>query len=121
MSPSAIFIIALICRFTSSLRSASLKAVPKALRLTDRGDISRPFVETSGTGILLIPGLGAYSGEGKPGGELGGVLIHEGCLRGGGVRGGEAAGTDGAGLGTALGGVEGDLGVAGGETCSPRS
>ena len=39
------------------------------------------------------------------------------------MRGGAAAGTEGAGLGAALGGVEGGLGLGGGdrETFSPRS
>ena len=39
------------------------------------------------------------------------------------MRGGAAAGTEGAGLGAALGGVEGDLGLAGGDrdTFSPWS
>ena len=79
------------------------------------------MVDTCNTGILGIPGLAAYSGEGKPGGDLGGVFIHEGYFLGGGVRGEAAAGTDGAGLGAPLGDVEGDLGAAAGETFSPRS
>ena len=70
----------------------------------------------------MIPGLAAYSGEGKPGGERGGVFIHDGYFRGGGVRGGAAAGTEGAGLGAALGGVEGGLAAAGDSgTFSPLS
>ena len=83
------------------------------------------MVDTCNTGILGIPGLVAYSGEGKPGGDLGGVFIHEGCFLGGGVRGEAAAGTAGAGLGAtlgkALGGVEGARGVGEGETFSPLS
>ena len=59
--------------------------------------------------MVANSGLAAYCGEGKPGGERGGVFIHEGYFLGGGVRGGAAAGTDGAGLGAALGGVEGEL------------
>ena len=125
MSPSAIFIIAHICRFSSSLRSASLKARLKASRLAVRGDSSWPVVDTCNTGILAIPGLTAYSGEGKPGGDLGGVFIQEGCFLGGGVRGEAAAGTDGAGLGVALGralgGVEGARGAGEGDTLSPLS
>ena len=93
--------------------------------LADRGDNSRPSVDTCNTGMLAKPGLAAYSGEGKPGGERGGVFIHEGCFRGGGVRGEAAAGTDGAGLGAplgrALGGVEGALGTGEGVTLSPLS
>ena len=58
-------------------------------------------------------GLAAYCGVvGKPGGERGGELEDCGARRereerGGGVRGGLAAGTEGAGLGAALAGVEG--------------
>ena len=78
------------------------------------------MVDTCNTGILGIPGLAAYSGEGKPGGDLGGVFIHEGYFLGGGVRGDAAAGTEGAGLGAALGralgGVEGARGAGEGET-----
>ena len=129
MSPSAMSLIAMICRPLSFFISASLKAALKALRLAVRGDNSWPVLDTCSTGILGKPGLAAYSGEGKPGGERGGVFIHEGCFRGGGVRGAAAAGTEGAGLGAplgrALGGVEGTLGaglgVGEGETLSPLS
>ena len=59
------------------------------------------------------PGLAACWGlAGKPGGERGGEREDCGARggrgeRGGGVRGGSAAGTEGAGLGAALAGVEG--------------